>query len=164
MQLCGGSIRVCCCCAVWPPLLSHPAAVQCRQLLLLSQLPSHSADETLHPPVLTVMETVSQHGKVTHLDGVGEGQTDSSSSKLGPHEHGEDADSQHQNGTVQIAVECQPQVEGLSVEQGAVVLVDLVGSSSNEVVVLAEGSNDGQALQGLSNQADQVTCTQLTKQ
>jgi hypothetical protein len=95
-----------------------------------------------------------------HLNGVGECQTDSSGTQLHTLSHSEDADSQHQDGTVQVAVEGQPQVQGLSVEQGAVVLVDLVGSGGNEVLVLAEGSDDGQALQGLSNQTDQVTCTE----
>jgi hypothetical protein len=42
-----------------------------------------------------------------------------------------------------------------------VVLVDLVGGGGDKVLVLAKGSDDGQALQGLSNQADQVTCRSI---
>jgi hypothetical protein len=101
----------------------------------------------------------------THLNGVGEGQADRGSTQLGPHHHTEDADTQHQDGTVQVTVEGQPQVEGLSVEQGTVVLVNLVGGGGDEVFVLAEGSHNGQALQGLSNQTNQVTwCNQAAEQ
>jgi hypothetical protein len=93
----------------------------------------------------------------TYLNGVGEGQTDGSWAQDLPHDNSEDAHSQHQDSTVQVTVEGQPQVEGLSVEQGAVVLVNLVGGGGDEVLVLAEGSHNWQALQGLSNQTNQVT-------
>jgi hypothetical protein len=99
-----------------------------------------------------------QQAPCAYLDGVGEGQTDGSSTQDVPHDDSEDAHSQHQDGTIQVAVEGKPQVQRLSVEQGAMVLVDLVGSSGDEELVLVEGSHNWQALQGLSNQANQVTC------
>jgi hypothetical protein len=103
-------------------------------------------------------------GRQAYLDGVGERQTDGGGTQLHALSHSEDADGQHQDGTVQVAVEGQPQVQRLSVEQGAMVLVNLVGGGGNKVLVLVEGSDDWQALQGLSNQADKVTCAGGCKQ
>ena len=93
----------------------------------------------------------------SHLDGVGEGQAHCSGAELHAHDDGEDAHRQHQDGAVQVAVEGEPQVEALAVEQGAVVLVNLGGGGGDKVLVLAKCGDDGQALQGLGNQADQVT-------
>ena len=91
-----------------------------------------------------------------HLDGVGEGQADSGGAQFVGEANGEAGHGQHQDGSVQVAPVGKPQVEALASEDSAVVGVVAPDGSLHEVVSLAEGLDHGQALQGLSHQADQA--------
>jgi len=69
----------------------------------------------------------------------------------------EEAHSQHEHSSIHVAVEGKPQVEALAIVQGAVELVHAVVGHTHKVEVMVVGVDHIEALQRLSNQADQST-------